>query len=253
MKTPIVILSVFIATFMPLNAQQSSEEGFHIGKAMGSVVNILHIDSQTKKPWRGTAFLITFKNKSYLVSAKHIFPDAKNQDSVDMDFYYNNKWNHRKYKILLHPDDSVDIAVFPYPRTNNKFMSLAESGSAIWPGQSGFLMGFPMSPALEGLMGESSGLNNGFPFPLLRTVSFSATTSMRGVLNDSLKIGILDGRAVKGFSGGPIVFTNSPEPTVSGSWEGLYVFGVAFKSYIYQEYILMFWSDYIRQIIEANE
>lgn len=208
-------------------------------KPMSNVFLIRYIETVSNDTLIGTAFNISYKNRNYWVSAKHLFLNTPHNQIISFDLYQNRQWIRiNQAQILLHTDDSVDIAVFP-SRDEKDHIEGLFLGSDLLPGDDGFLLGFP-----NGLGGESQSLNNGRPFPLLRKVAFA------GVMDyGEVTVELFDGQSVGGFSGGPILFRNRQNPD-SREWyvEGVIKGGLASGS----GYVAGFGHRFIREIIEAN-
>jgi len=193
----------------------------------------------------GTAFGIYYENRNYWVSSRHTFPKAVNGEIVNLQVHQNDRWVPATgAQIWLHDDDSVDIAVFALSGAQNPNLLPVQIDGAVIVGDDGYMLGFPM-----GLWAEGRGLNSGRPFPLLRKVTAVGVTSLRGTLNDQLNIVIFDGQIVKGFSGGPVLFRNMTDSET----ERLHVIGVIKGGYFDEGYTIAFPSNYILEIIEANE
>ncbi|MBM4145834.1 MAG: trypsin-like peptidase domain-containing protein [Nitrospira sp.] len=158
----------------------------------------------------GTAFTLDVDGRQYLVTAKHVIADLKQEDSINI--YRDNQWSLTPVKVLR-CEEPIDIAVLiPQKQLTSTLPLEATSESQqIIIGQEVYFVGFPF-----GLYMSGQNLNADFPLAFVKRGLLSAVLNEGGAT-----IFALDGFNNPGFSGGPIVFrdlhqTNSP----------LYVVGV---------------------------
>lgn len=147
----------------------------------------------------GTAFFLDHKKKSYLISAKHIFPDKKSGDSISLQILKDGKWIVYRGVVFFHSIPEIDISVI-LPQDQdlmNSPYNLLELETPL--GSEGFFLGFPYNY----LSHDKGNINDGFPFPLIKKAVSS------GVYHEeNYHIVILDGHNNPGFSGGPVIFKN---------------------------------------------
>ncbi len=146
----------------------------------------------------GTCFQISIAGQRYLVTAKHIFHDIKNTDSLEFEIFHDNSWKTHNGKLFLHNNDNIDIAVInllenPFYRESN--IELAHSGE-LYTSQQCFFLGFPYN-----LYSELPKTNDNLPVPFIKSAIFSLFSGEES----SEKIMYLDGHNNPGFSGGPVV------------------------------------------------
>jgi hypothetical protein len=178
------ILLAFCCSTMDSHAQVTSNVytrvlKIHVGKEMG------------------TAFTMDVDGRQYLITAKHMIADLKQEDSVDI--YKDNQWSPTLVKVLK-CEEPIDIAVLIPSKLLTKTQQL-ESISAshqIVIGQDVFFIGFPF-----GLSMSANNLNGEYPFALVKKGILSA------IFDTTFAI---DGFNNPGFSGGPIVFHDKNQP-----------------------------------------
>jgi hypothetical protein len=148
----------------------------------------------------GTAFLVMYKGKDYLVTAKHLFKVHDSLFSIEVS--QNDKWHPMQGKLFFHSNPSVDIAVLTS-------ISWDKAGGAIrldtsdineYLGDQGFFLGFPYGFQTKDASGK---LNSGFPIPLVKRATFSGS-----IIDDGVVILLFDGFNNPGFSGGPLLLKN---------------------------------------------
>jgi len=142
----------------------------------------------------GTCFAIDYDKKQYLVTAKHVISDLKDDDSVEI--YYNSNWVKVNVKIIGH-HPTADVSVFCIDSLLAKH-KLEPTSNGIIYGQDTYFLGFPYRLQDE----EGGQLNRNFPMPLVKKATLSCFLS-----DDTGDFMLLDGINNPGFSGGPVVFT----------------------------------------------
>lgn len=149
----------------------------------------------------GTGFFISYKEKNYMISAKHIFPKASHGDLVEFQTFTNDLWSEPlKGNIYFHQVPYVDIAVIPVPKQANvPYFDALKIFTDPFLGDEGFLVGFPYD------LGNQMAATNIKPFPMLKKVCFSGSSNHR------VPILFFDGWNNPGFSGGPILFKDRLE------------------------------------------
>jgi len=153
----------------------------------------------------GTAVIVEYKQRSYLITANHLITEPFNNE-----LYLKNKegwyiWHGLK---LIARDEKLDVAVFDFPYLNNTEKNtflLDDSGLHI--GQHVHFLGFPL------MMEEYIELEHldQKPMPFQRGAIVSMITSSKL---------ILDGINNVGFSGGPVVFYKNGKHFLCGIISG---------------------------------
>lgn len=145
----------------------------------------------------GTCFRISYKNKNYWITAKHIFPNIKNKDSISLYIDNDNKIDTIKGKAYIDNNPDIDIIVIK-PRDSSNISSIVLNPIGPIIGSNGYFLGYPF---LKFYTKDESKINNGFPFPFVKQCILSGTST-----NNEKIIYYLDGINNPGFSGGPVLF-----------------------------------------------
>jgi hypothetical protein len=141
----------------------------------------------------GTAFTTEVDNKQYLITAKHIFPD--NEDINSIEIYHEKQWKLVKVKpIICYDDSSYDVIALAPNIQISETLPLDIGLGNIIISQEVFFLGFPYF-----LKTDSENINLGFPISFVKKAILSALNIEDGIL-------YLDGYNNPGFSGGPVVF-----------------------------------------------
>ena len=142
-----------------------------------------------------TGFTIEIEEREYLVTAKHVFESLGGSDEIDV--FSNGDWSPYEVNLVGHAPDDVDITVLAATqRLTPPGLPMDVTHEGLVYGQDVYFLGFPYNFLGKFLFGDS-----GYPLPFVK----KATVSL---FDD--KIVFLDGHNNRGFSGGPVVFT---EPT----------------------------------------
>ena len=142
----------------------------------------------------GTAFTIDVDSRQYLVTAKHVIPDATLNDSIDI--FHENQWKSLPVQVFFSAVDSTDIALIVPPIQLSPTFPAPPSSDKMMLGQDCYFIGFPY-----GLYTDEQGAMSGFPLPLIRKGTLSAMIRHSGWMSI-----VVDGNANPGNSGGPLVF-----------------------------------------------
>ncbi|HET9055322.1 MAG TPA: serine protease [Chitinophagaceae bacterium] len=146
----------------------------------------------------GTSFLISYNSRQYFVTARHLFANPVHKQKVTFDILKDTTWITLNGTLLISDTSQIDIAVIEIDASNysNKAMPF-KLGNTTVLGDEGYFLGFPFGLNTK----DNSGLNSGFPYPLIKKVTFSG-----GVVEKGIYIIFLDGHNNPGFSGGPVIF-----------------------------------------------
>ena len=128
----------------------------------------------------------------FLVTVRHLFPNIQSGSQVTIGITTDNGLNQITGKAYFHQDITIDIAIIKVSTPLVSYFKFHHDSFAI--GQEAFFCGFPYGFAIE-----SVGINNGYPFPLVKRASMSA-------YSPDLKLYTFDGHNNPGFSGSPIGF-----------------------------------------------
>lgn len=145
----------------------------------------------------GSSFVIEKYDRSFLLTAKHIFPNLKENEIINFQVLQNKKWVDISGIAHLSSNSNADVIVIDLREQlfgNNSTDYLNTKGQ-IPLGSEGFFLGFPMSLKTEMNPKE----NNGLPIPLVKKIIVSGFLDQNGV-----NIPVLDGNNTPGFSGGPV-------------------------------------------------
>ncbi len=165
------------------------------------VLNV-RVNGGTDHPETATAFTIDVDGREYLITAKHVVHDLKDNDSIDI--FMNNQWSPLSVKIFR-CQDPTDIAVLipPYQLTVN--FDLPFEGISYLFGQEVYFLGFPY-----GIQSPAHGANSQYPLALIKRGTFSGQVPLDAT--DKVSMILIDGYNNRGFSGGPIVYKDLYQP-----------------------------------------
>lgn len=143
----------------------------------------------------GTGFTIDISGREYLVTARHIVETLQGSEIIEL--FSNGTWIQIDVHLVGHALGEADISVLATERrlTPPNLPMEAESNGLIY-GQNVYFLGFPY-----GFLGQYNFGSDGFPLPFVKKAIVS-------LFNGSTYL--LDGHNNPGFSGGPVVFRNSP-------------------------------------------
>lgn len=156
----------------------------------------------------GTCFVIDLDGKQYILTAKHILPNAKDGDSIEV--YISGQWHPLIIKPIFPKNVKTDIAALAANRLIAIKMPISIGSKGIFVGQDIYFLGFPFGLASQ--TDDPSGML--VPFikkGILSAIDFRASSG---------HVFYLDGHNNSGFSGGPVIFANYNEK------EKLYIAGV---------------------------
>lgn len=151
----------------------------------------------------GTTFLVSINNNDYLITAKHIFPDSlKFKTPVEIEIFKNDGWIKFTPTLLFHSNPNVDVAVLDLKSNDQKMNLFDLGGKNYYLSQDCYFLGFPFGLKMDDKGGN---FNKGFPVPFVKKAIISSfvtdTTQLAQIF--------LDGHNNPGFSGGPVVISNS--------------------------------------------
>jgi S1-C subfamily serine protease len=156
----------------------------------------------------GSAFTIERDGRQYLVTARHIVPNIKDDDSIEL--LKEGRWSSYTVKRITVDPPNADIAVLALPSPLPGTLPVTTDG-AMTLSEELYFLGFPYGLVIPGVVHES-----GFHLPLVKRGIVSAFGLEQGV-----SFLLLDGYNNPGFSGGPIVRgTPGDRPAIIGVVSG---------------------------------
>jgi S1-C subfamily serine protease len=159
----------------------------------------LHINNKAGSS--GTGFILDRDSSTYIITARHLFSQKKNGDTILFDVKRNSRWMTIKGIIFLDSNKNVDVAVIWPFNSGKKFKGNSYSYSDEYDVLSDvvFFIGYPLGFELT-----DSLANDGFPLPLVKKGIFSGVI----VTPDKVTVSFFDAHNNPGFSGGPIFMVN---------------------------------------------
>lgn len=214
------------------------------------IERVLHIKNGNST---GSSYIIEKNDRSFLVSAKHIFPNLKECDSITFQVNQDKKWKNISGIVHLHQNKNVDLIIIDLgiQLFGNNPDSYLTTGNFIL-GDEGYFLGFPMGLQTDWLPGK----NQGLPSALIKRATFSGQININGTI-----ILLLDGQNNPGFSGGPIFFKLFNKEIVKWSFFGIVsgyypqnnIAKTTFGDFLYNEnsgIIICTSETYIRDIMQ---
>ena len=204
MKKNVFLLFILISMYV---SGQNSEDEF---LTTNLTERVLHIKNGAST---GSSYIIEKYDRSFLVTAKHIFPNLKECDSITFQVNQDKQWKNISGIAHLHKNAEIDVIIIDlgvqlFGNNPNSYM---RSGSVVF-GDEGYFLGFPMGFQTDWLPGK----NQGLPSALIKRATFSGQIEINGIL-----IPLLDGQNNPGFSGGPIFFKSYNKGIVKWSFFGI--------------------------------
>ena len=142
----------------------------------------------------GTSFCVNYKDKKYLVTARHMVVD---KDEVDLCVLKNGVYEHQRAKVLFSDNDNVDIVVLQVAVDKRiEGIPIFKEQPDVKAGQELYFLGFPF-----GMDRGEYDFNGGYPVPFVKHAFLSCATGVNGYAHFWL-----DGEDNPGFSGGPVVY-----------------------------------------------
>tara|TARA_R110000868_G_scaffold360816_1_gene622842 strand:- start:419 stop:1180 length:762 start_codon:yes stop_codon:yes gene_type:complete len=160
----------------------------------------------------GSSFAIEKDGKTLILTAKHLFPNVKENDSLDFAIMKNKEWQTIKGIAHIHSNLNLDALVIDlgYSFFNNKeYDDFLKAYSNIAIGDDCYFFGYPLS--LHTMMKPFE--IDGYPLPLIKKAIFSGQMENNGLLSP-----MLDGNNTPGFSGGPIFIKSFEKGTGKSKW-----------------------------------
>lgn len=141
---------------------------------------------------RGTAFAIERGGRQYLVTASHVFEDLAERDELQI----AKGGGYWPLPIrIVGRSEQHDILVLTTTKQLCSRFGVLATPIRLTAGQDAHFLGFPGEEILPVANGD------GYPMPLVKRATISAI-----VLTEDGSDFLIDGLAIKGFSGGPLVY-----------------------------------------------
>jgi hypothetical protein len=168
----------------------------------------------------GTGFVAIYKNKSYLITAAHLFDSRA--DIQKLEIRQDTSWKLVDCKVYFSTNKKVDAAVLSSKLLDDvhKGIYFGDSSTIFAFGDIGFFFGYPFGYGSP----DHENVNGGFPLPIIKRATLAGDYDFDGV-----NYFLLDGFNNPGFSGGPVLF-HSTNPNKGDS---LFLIGVV-KGYLPQ-------------------
>jgi hypothetical protein len=152
----------------------------------------------------GSAFVIDYEGKEYIVTARHLLL-AVEDGKTKIGLFMHERWEEFAADAIGIGRGEVDVAVLHIDRRLiAPEFTVDVSMEGLMQGQDVYFLGSPYA-----MMGPSRFLDNGQPFAFVKkgTLSLLEDRNSRAMVIDALNN--------QGFSGGPVVFLpyNNPDPT----------------------------------------
>jgi prepilin-type processing-associated H-X9-DG protein len=191
MKRFVYIGIVISLIFMPTIA--FAEINIQNGGIPGELAT--HVLPFKYKNIAGTCFVVDVDNRQYIITARHICSNIKDEDMVQL--YINKVWYAITIKPIFPVNNEVDIVALATNRLIMPKMEFNISSENLMLGQDIYFLGFPF---LDLKFSTTPSDNKFALFPFIKKGIFSAAEG-RNIL-------YLDGHNNPGFSGGPVIFSN---------------------------------------------
>jgi S1-C subfamily serine protease len=173
----------------------------------------------------GTAFIVDYGSRAYLVTANHMVAAAGDHATVDVLGPTDSLWHPSEFAILHGHSPCVDVAVLVPADAKLTSIDPLPYDYTFAMGQEAYFLGFPF-----GLFTTFGGQN--VAVPLIKHGYISATVACSAIYPDGSKgdtLILLDGINNHGFSGGPVV-----APDVFDGTRALKLIGVV-SGYKYED------------------
>jgi Trypsin-like peptidase domain len=140
---------------------------------------------------RGSGFAVDVDGRQYLVTARHVLPDLKNEGRLEI--FADQKWQDFACRLVGHATGDIDISVVAVDKllTPPK-LPIELSMAGLIYGQDAYFLGFPYDDLVRYGLGEG-----GYALPFVKKAIVSCFDG--GLM-------YLDGHNNPGFSGGPVVY-----------------------------------------------
>lgn len=186
-----ILVGVLLSAFLDIPVHSQSFISQH------DVQSVFLIQNRSIKKFGSSFFVIDSDTSNYLVTAKHLFPNNRNSDSVRFEIFKDTSWLTLRGKIYYHDSFFVDIAVIKINEKLKDFSPYKMKSFEYVLGDDGYFLGFPYGFKTS----DKDKVNLGYPFPMIKKATFSGVELISG----NISVLYFDGMNNPGFSGGPIL------------------------------------------------
>ena len=148
----------------------------------------------------GSAFAIDRDNRQYLITARHVVKDFTSGSTIGI--FHDRQWKTLPVEVVGIGTDVIDVAVLACHIRLAPAHPLVASNKGLTYGQPVYFLGFPF-----GWNSGMENLNREYPMPFVKAGVVSAM-----ITGDASHI-YIDAHGNGGFSGGPVVFVPSGQPS----------------------------------------
>lgn len=190
-------MKYFVGFFLPLLVMLAPlrTDAQVTSNILQRVLNV-RVNAGTDHEATATAFTIDVDGREYLITARHVVQDLKNEDNIEI--FMNDRWSSLRVKIFR-CEGPIDIAILVPPHQLTVNSDLPFDAGVFFFGQDAYFLGFPY-----GLQSSVKGLNGPYPIAIIKRGTISGNFAIDANGN-AISI-LLDGYNNPGFSGGPIVY-----------------------------------------------
>ena len=164
---------------------------------MAITSNVFQRTFQIKAPGGyGTCFSVDVQGKRYLLTARHVAQDVKDNVAVR----HEGVWKDVSVDVIGHGEGDIDISVLApnYPFGASHPLPATSRGLVF--GQDVFILGYPF-----GISTDVGKVNSDLPLPIVKRATMAGSTKS-DEHNNLLHALLLDVFGNEGFSGGPVVY-----------------------------------------------
>ena len=148
----------------------------------------------------GTAFTVDRNSRQYIVTARHVVAGVQGSDAIEI--RHEGQWKNAQVEVVGVGQGPIDVTVLRHAHRLTPTLPLEPSGAGLAFGQRVAFLGFPF-----GWNMGAENLNNGYPMPFVKAGIVSA------MLGAPMHTIYLDAHGNRGFSGGPLLFSESGPST----------------------------------------
>lgn len=160
----------------------------------------------------GSSFAIEKDGRTLILTAKHIFPNLQENNSITFEVMQNKVWRSVTGIAHFHSNPNLDAMVIDLGYSffqDKRYEDYLTGNGHIIFGDDCYFFGYPLTLQTEMQPTE----NDGYPIPLIKKAIFSGQMEING-----LRSPFLDGNNTPGFSGGPIFIKSYEKGTGKSSW-----------------------------------
>ncbi len=147
----------------------------------------------------GTAFTVDHDDRQYLVTAHHVVEGIARNDVIEI--RRERQWYSTQVELVAGGGGQLDVAVLACSALVTPTHPLRPTIAGLAQGQAVAFLGFPF-----GWNSGAERINNGYPLPFVKAGIVSA------LIFDTVDRIYIDAHGNRGFSGGPVIFTEPGQP-----------------------------------------